>query len=196
MHRYSRGPKKPSQMRREYYAGVGDVSGIMSPGQTLTAGQDFYSTDRRIKLSMQTDGNLVLYSPSSALWSSGTNSGAMVSMQPDGNLVVYNSGGQAVWSSGTSGHPGAYLGLQADGNMVIYAGTTAVWASGTGIPPGSAPFAGTTAPALPPGVPSDFVPPTGGSFFENLPKWALPVGISAAVLALGATVYVLKRKKR
>lgn len=45
-------------------------------------------------------------------------------MQPDGNLVIYLSGyygsPPALWSSGTSGNPGAYALMQIDGNFVIY----------------------------------------------------------------------------
>jgi hypothetical protein len=55
-----------------------------------------------------------------------------MSMQHDGNLVIYGPANEAVWASGTSGHPGAFLAMQNDGNLVIYDGWTALWASGTG----------------------------------------------------------------
>jgi cell wall-associated NlpC family hydrolase len=63
-----------------------------------------------------------------ALWSSGTDgaNGATVTMQPDGNLVVYYNG-TAVWNSNTGGFPGAFLKLQDDDNLVIYQGGTAIW---------------------------------------------------------------------
>ena len=32
-------------------------------------------------------------------------------MQSDGNLVVYSKDDEAMWSTGTSGHPGAFLKL-------------------------------------------------------------------------------------
>ena len=57
------------------------------------------------------------------LWESKTrNRGAgFVSMQKDGNLVIYDSsGGKALWSTDTVGHPGAVLAVQDDGNVVIY----------------------------------------------------------------------------
>lgn len=41
-------------------------------------------------------------------------------MQTDGNLVVYGATGNILWSSGTAGHPGAWLFMQDDGNAVIY----------------------------------------------------------------------------
>ena len=52
-------------------------------------------------------------------------------MQHDGNLVVYERH-TPKWASGTSGHPGAHLVLQADRNLVIYSATgRALWSSGT-----------------------------------------------------------------
>ncbi|MFB7503898.1 hypothetical protein [Streptomyces broussonetiae] len=57
-----------------------------------------------------------------AIWSSHTSghSGAYASMQTDGNLVVYSSSGSALWSTHTSGHSGAYFLVQDDGNLVVY----------------------------------------------------------------------------
>ncbi|MGW1157642.1 hypothetical protein ACWD48_05245 [Streptomyces sp. NPDC002519] len=74
-----------------------------------------------------------------ALWSTGTygHSGAYASMQTDGNLVVYSSTGSALWSTHTNGHAGAYALLQSDGNFVVYASTGgpgkggALWAGNT-----------------------------------------------------------------
>jgi surface antigen len=50
-----------------------------------------------------------------------------------GNLEVHiASNGYVVWQSGTGGHPGAYLVMQADGNLVIYtASGSPIWATGT-----------------------------------------------------------------
>ncbi|MFD8479350.1 hypothetical protein [Kitasatospora sp. NPDC059673] len=63
-------------------------------------------------------------------------------MEADGNLVLYllnSTGGpkHVIWSSGTSGHPGAYAVLQRDSNFVVYqAGGSAetggaLWSSNT-----------------------------------------------------------------
>ncbi|MBB5858147.1 hypothetical protein ACFQ05_21245 [Amycolatopsis umgeniensis] len=53
-------------------------------------------------------------------------------MQSDGNLVLYRGNAAALWSSGTSGHPGARAIVQTDGNIVIYSATsTALWWTGT-----------------------------------------------------------------
>jgi hypothetical protein len=41
-------------------------------------------------------------------------------MQTDGNLVIYTPTNLGVWSSRTHGNPGSYLIVQNDGNTVIY----------------------------------------------------------------------------
>ena len=65
--------------------------------------------------------------PGQAMFSS--NGAYMAIMQGDGNFVIY-SGGGAVWSSGTSGHPGSSLIFQSDGNIVVYSPTrVAHWAT-------------------------------------------------------------------
>jgi hypothetical protein len=99
---------------------------------------------------LQNDANFIVYSGSTAIWSSRTTNAKLASgegldpgqliwsanrayrlvMQGDGNLVEYQ-GGTALWSSRTNGFPGAYVRMQTDGNLVVYLGTTAKWASGT-----------------------------------------------------------------
>ncbi|HEX6687150.1 MAG TPA: NlpC/P60 family protein [Solirubrobacterales bacterium] len=80
---------------------AGPASGL-DPGGRLVAGQGLVSANRDYQLIMQ----------------------------PDGNLVLYQSG-RALWSSETSGHPGAFAVMQEDGNLVVYDGATALWNSGT-----------------------------------------------------------------
>jgi hypothetical protein len=103
------------------------------PDETLHAGQSI--TGGGDALTMQGDGNLVLYAPgNTAIWATNTSghSGAWVIMQTDGNLVVVAPNGTPLWATGTNGHSGAELTLQSDGNAVIYApGNAAVWASNT-----------------------------------------------------------------
>lgn len=74
------------------------------------------------------------------VWASNTNGqGAnLLSMQNDGNLVIYkriNGNHTVLWASNTNGNPGAFLAIQDDGNVVIYApdggGMKAIWATGT-----------------------------------------------------------------
>jgi hypothetical protein len=109
--------------------------GSLLQGMQLHAGQQLGSCDGRFSLAMQTDGNLVLYESSTALWSSNTagTGGALATMQDDGNFVVYTGAGVALWSSVTAGAGcGAYVAVQNDGNTVIYnSGGTALWSTGT-----------------------------------------------------------------
>ena len=69
------------------------------------------------------------------LWESGTRGceGRILSMQIDGNLVIYDASRRnALWATGTTGHPGAFLSVQEDGNVVIYAKSSVpIWATGT-----------------------------------------------------------------
>ena len=78
--------------------------GDLGAGSGLAPGQDVASCDARFDLAMQGDGNLVLY-----------------------------FGGQALWSTGTQGNPGASVSMQGDGNLVVYSSVgAALWSSGTG----------------------------------------------------------------
>jgi hypothetical protein len=107
--------------------------GLLDPGHELTAGESLASCDGHHELSMQTDGNLVVYHEGHATWSSKTNGkgGHRAAMQSDGNFMLYNAASKSLWTSDTAGHAGAYLAMQDDGNLVVYTGTHALWASGT-----------------------------------------------------------------
>lgn len=97
-------------------------------GQWLSRGTLRQSNNGRAALHFQDDGNLVLYELQDdrrrVLWTAATGpgrDGALAEMQEsDGNFVVYDRSGNAMWASGTSGHPGAWLVVQDDGNVVIY----------------------------------------------------------------------------
>jgi len=131
----------------------------VNPSTQLLGGNIVDSPDGRVYLTMQTDGNLVLYfSPfgpwSEPLWASNTDGhpGAHASMQSNGDLVVYAPPtecvqlpglpkicGYQLWDSGTSGS-GFYAAVQTDGNFVIYdANNNPHWASNTNgdVPPAS-----------------------------------------------------------
>jgi len=108
--------------------------GTLTADHALTANQSLASCNGTYSLTMQGDGNLVLYKGGSALWASNTSGSAAdeALMQGDGNLVLYTSAGASVWTSGTAGNAGARLSVQNDGNVVIYSASgSALWATGT-----------------------------------------------------------------
>ncbi|WP_158796521.1 hypothetical protein [Pedobacter sp. L105] len=102
----------------------------------LSVGQSIYSPNNLYRLTLQTDGNLVLYKvgDGNALWNSQTQANSIKSktlyFQPDGNLVLYqglSDGGPSNWASGrydssgqTSLQNNAFYALQDDGNLVFY----------------------------------------------------------------------------
>ena len=102
------------------------VNWVMSRGQTL------YATANGYYLAFQaSDGNLVVYQGSRALWATYAGSAVKLVMQSDGNLVEYDSAGRAVWSSGTAGNGYSQLIMQGDGNLVVYSAARATWATAT-----------------------------------------------------------------
>jgi hypothetical protein len=108
--------------------------GELTANVSLTANQSLASCNGDYSLIMQSDGNLVLYQGSTALWASNTvGSGADEAiLQGDGNFVLYTSSGTPVWASNTAGNTGAYLNVQNDGNVVVYSASgAALWSTGT-----------------------------------------------------------------
>ncbi len=100
----------------------------------LFTGQSLDTADRKYHLKLQGDGNLVLYSPTRAIWQSGTagKAAAFLSTQSDGNLVLYDTTGKPLWNSGTSGRGAASLLIQQDGNLVLYnSNGGATWSTAT-----------------------------------------------------------------
>lgn len=112
---------------------LGYVNNFVNQG-VMFARQSMQTADRRYTLVLQTDGNLVLYSPNRAIWSSGTfgTAARYLSMQADGNLVLYDFNGQPVWHTGTNGRGHSQFFVQPDGNLVIYdSRANPSWFSGT-----------------------------------------------------------------
>ncbi|NRQ36877.1 hypothetical protein HII36_34315 [Nonomuraea sp. NN258] len=105
----------------------------LGPGEWLMPGQSLTSVGGRFKLVQQSQGNLVFYDGTKALWSTPTagNPGAKTTVQKEGNLVVYGADNKALWSTPTAGNPGAYLKLPAQsGNLVLYsAADKPLWSS-------------------------------------------------------------------
>lgn len=117
---------------------VASTGDTLLDDQTLATGQTLLSGDGHFELTMQSDGNLVLYvrngsSLGRALWSSHTDGdqGDHAVLQDDGDLALVNASGDVLWSTDTSGIGCANLVMQDDGNLVLYDHTKAAWASGT-----------------------------------------------------------------
>jgi hypothetical protein len=110
------------------------VTDTLTTGLRLTVGQTLVSTNRRYRLLMQSDGNLVLYDDvaRTAPWASNTGgiSPGYALLQGDGNFVVYDAQAVGRWGSNTVGYPNSRLVLQNDGNLVLYASNgQATWGS-------------------------------------------------------------------
>jgi hypothetical protein len=106
-------------------------------GETLTAGETLVSPNGAVKLSMQSNGNLVLVRlvDNATLWQSFTaQAGSYAKMQPTGNFVVLNPSAQVLFQSNSSNST-AYVMLQSDHNLVVYTAARApLWHTVTGIP--------------------------------------------------------------
>ena len=65
------------------------------PGDIIRAGAHIYSQNGVFMLTIQGDGNVVIYGPGGVVWATGTSaSGAYLTLQAnDGNLVVYDQNG-------------------------------------------------------------------------------------------------------
>jgi hypothetical protein len=122
----------------------------LKPLWRLNRGDSLYSALGGFRLTLQEDGNLVLYAiddqqipPDAAplllhedgplniypnpVWATGTDvfrqataPGAYCIMKEDGNFVIYDDDDNPCFQSGTTGNPGAFLRCQDDGNLVIY----------------------------------------------------------------------------
>jgi len=88
-------------------------------------------TTNRIRMVMQTDGNLVVYNEKGKpIWASmtfGENHRAI--FQPDGNLVIHNGDDRPIWASKSHGHEGAQLILRGDAKVVIVHNGRVIWST-------------------------------------------------------------------
>ncbi|GAB1340659.1 hypothetical protein ACE1SV_72490 [Streptomyces sp. E-15] len=113
-------------VKREWSTRVVSATTVLGPGESVASD--------RMKITMRTDGNLVITDENGTVrWSSHTEgTGHKAVFQDDGHLVVYTEADGTAWSSGTAGNPGAQLVIQADGNVVIEsAGGAVLWSAGT-----------------------------------------------------------------
>lgn len=121
------------------WGGVGNATFLgtskLIADQRVYKNQYIMSPAGRYVLVLQSDGNLVLYSGTRALWASGTGGLAVdyVKAQSDGNMVIYGPQG-GVWGTNTAGQGGSAteLRIQDDGNVVMSNGSAGpFWATGT-----------------------------------------------------------------
>jgi len=106
----------------------------LGANETLHHNQQIVSADGRYRAVVQSDGNFVVYEGGKATWASNTpGSGSTVlSLQSDGNLVLYDHHGKPTWASNTGGKNTSgdlSLVMQNDGNLVVYSGSAPTWAS-------------------------------------------------------------------
>ncbi|MET8411772.1 ricin-type beta-trefoil lectin domain protein [Streptomyces sp. NPDC005195] len=108
---------------------------------TLTGGSVIPSgtslTSDSVRLTMQSDGNLVLsaLSTGATIWSSGTSghAGAWAKFGTDGNLVIYSTAAAQLWTTGLTATTGATFQVRNDSTAAVVAsnGTTMLWKQGT-----------------------------------------------------------------
>ncbi|MFN5855182.1 MAG: protein kinase domain-containing protein [Pseudanabaenaceae cyanobacterium] len=108
---------------------------VLESGRSMRPGESRESPNKCYKLTLQNDGNLVVYNKSRPLWGSATENKevAHLAMQADGNLVMYGYDGQPVWASNTRNSGAGRLVIQDDGNVVLYLPNSndSVWATNT-----------------------------------------------------------------
>lgn len=112
------------------------VAANLWPGGKMVMGHSLFSDNGKYFLTVQDDGNTVMYRKSdmAVRWNAGTqNSISYAIMQTDGNFVVYDWNNHAKWNSGTAGNPNSFLSVQDDGNLVIYNGAKPLWNIGADI---------------------------------------------------------------
>ena len=76
-------------------------------------------------------GNKIIWQSGPIDWS---HENSRATMQSDGNLVVYTPSGHAIWASNTGDGTISRLALQDDGNLVMYGNQGAFWSSNTAKP--------------------------------------------------------------
>ncbi|MGW0925178.1 hypothetical protein ACWD3J_40020 [Streptomyces sp. NPDC002755] len=119
-------PAQPARAARTWNTRVVSATTVLGAGEHVESD--------RMRITMRTDGNLVVTDENGQVrWSSHTaGRGSKAVFQNDGNLVVYTADNQTAWSSGTAGNPGAKLVIQNDGNVTILSsGDALLWSANT-----------------------------------------------------------------
>ncbi|RPK81285.1 MULTISPECIES: mannose-binding protein [Streptomyces] len=104
-------------------------SQTVSATSSIGVGQSWATN--RIRMTMQQDGNLVVYNEQNKpIWAAmtfGENHRAI--FQPDGNLVIHNGDDRAIWASKTHDFGGARMVLRPDAKVVIVHNGRVVWST-------------------------------------------------------------------
>ncbi|WP_097869500.1 mannose-binding protein [Streptomyces sp. rh34] len=104
-------------------------SQTVSATSSIGVGQSWATN--RIRMTMQPDGNLVVYNEQNKpIWAAmtfGENHRAI--FQPDGNLVIHNGDDRAIWASKTHDFGGARMVLRPDAKVVIVHNGRVVWST-------------------------------------------------------------------
>jgi hypothetical protein len=104
---------------------------VMTSPSSMGASEGWYlHVGLGTELTLQADGNLVVYVSGKALWSTRTagNKYDYFVMQNDGNLVIYTASGKAIWESHTAkSGAGNRLTLAANGALALTKGSTVLW---------------------------------------------------------------------
>lgn len=120
-----------------YNPSVGDIQVIapVIPSSrtvpSLNPGQSVTSLNGAYRLTMQADGNLVVYRGNSPVWATMTSlENSYMRVQPDGNVVLYAPENDPLWNTGTYHSGNTTPKLQDDGNLVVYRSDgLAIWDS-------------------------------------------------------------------
>ncbi|MFF4396053.1 hypothetical protein [Streptomyces sp. NPDC001480] len=107
----------------------------LTVSQQLDVNDELISANGIWKLTLQSDGNLVLYRADRVpFWETRTYGKPVTraTFQADGNFVCYDRRNHPWWASGSNESGGAYIVIQDDGNLVIYDSSgSPKWASDT-----------------------------------------------------------------
>jgi len=113
----------------------------LNPGQTLLQGQYLQSRNRRFRIAIKSNGNVVLTAKRGrrrrAIWISDSkgngSSPYRLRMKKNGNLVLYDKNNDECWASDTRGNPGSRVILQNNRDFVMYKpGRRRIWNTRTG----------------------------------------------------------------
>lgn len=101
------------------------------PGERLSPDESLWSPDGTVRLTMQSDGNLVVYS-GLARWdtaTAGIGDSNYLELLEDGNIFLRSGDGKVLIDWRAAGMGGKRLVLQDDGNLCLQSDGGVVWAS-------------------------------------------------------------------